>query len=87
MNRPLWRGTRFDREEEDPLGPLANFVDIIAPEGAVVTVDDADVNSFAAIGATVYAAASNDPPAPAVVIPCSFRNPHIATYQAPHVKN
>ncbi len=42
---------------------------------------------IAAIGATVYAAASNEPPAPNSVIPFSLRNPNNETYQAPQTKN
>ncbi len=40
-----------------PTGWSANYVDIIAPEGALVKVDDADVNGFAAIGATGFSLA------------------------------
>ena len=29
MKTPTWRSSRFDQQEEDPLGPLANFVDIM----------------------------------------------------------
>jgi len=40
-----------------PTGWSANYVDIIAPDGSSVKVDDADVNSFAAIGATGFSLA------------------------------
>ena len=40
-----------------PTGWSANYVDIIAPDGAVVTVDDADVNTFAPSGATGFSLA------------------------------
>ena len=29
MKRFAWRTSRFDQQEEDPLGPLANFLDIM----------------------------------------------------------
>ena len=29
MNRSAWRISRLDQQEEDPLGPLANFLDIM----------------------------------------------------------
>ena len=29
MKNSSWRKSRFDQQEEDPLGPLANFVDIM----------------------------------------------------------
>ncbi len=29
MNRSAWRTSQFDQQDEDPLGPLANFVDIM----------------------------------------------------------
>lgn len=29
MKTPAWRNSRFDHQDEDPLGPLANFVDIM----------------------------------------------------------
>ena len=40
-----------------PTGWSANYVDIIAPEGATVKVDDADVGGFVAIGATGFSLA------------------------------
>ena len=29
MKTPAWRNSRFDHQDEDPLGPLANFIDIM----------------------------------------------------------
>ncbi|PIP72456.1 MAG: hypothetical protein COW89_06280 [Nitrospinae bacterium CG22_combo_CG10-13_8_21_14_all_47_10] len=29
MKTPDWRNSRFDHQDEDPLGPLANFIDIM----------------------------------------------------------
>lgn len=29
MKTPSWRNSRFDHQDEDPLGPLANFLDIM----------------------------------------------------------
>ncbi len=29
MKTPSWRNSRFDNQDEDPLGPLANFIDIM----------------------------------------------------------
>ena len=29
LNRSAWRTSRFDQQDEDPLGPLANFIDIM----------------------------------------------------------
>ncbi|MZG53983.1 MAG: hypothetical protein F3743_02735 [Nitrospinae bacterium] len=29
MKTPPWRSSRFDSQDEDPLGPLANFIDIM----------------------------------------------------------
>ncbi|KMP12228.1 hypothetical protein UR09_01670 [Candidatus Nitromaritima sp. SCGC AAA799-A02] len=29
MKTPAWRKSRFDQQEEEPLGPLANFIDIM----------------------------------------------------------
>ncbi len=29
VKRSAWRTSRFDQQEEDPLGPLANFLDIM----------------------------------------------------------
>ncbi|HBP89461.1 MAG TPA: hypothetical protein PKK23_17795 [Nitrospirales bacterium] len=29
MKRSAWRTSRFDQQEEEPLGPLANFLDIM----------------------------------------------------------
>jgi len=29
MKTPIWRKSQFDQQDEDPLGPLANFIDIM----------------------------------------------------------